>query len=69
MFYNIKFVLLIKKIHRLTQHVKNNFTKHQVNLSNPLLFFFSSHTEHLPPPTTFLTARKSLDDVQVPFYP
>lgn len=68
MFYNIKFVLLIKKIHRLIQHVKNNFTKHQVNLSNPLLFSFFLLT-YRPSSHTFLAAIESLDDVQVPFYP
>lgn len=64
MFYNKQFVLLIKKIHRLIQHVKNNFTKTQDNLSNPLLFpviLFTQRTPH-----TFLAA---VHVGQVPFYP
>lgn len=57
MFYNRKFVLLIKKIHRLIQHVKNNFTKHPSQpFKSTFIFFFPPHRSF--PHTTFLAAMK-----------
>lgn len=66
-----KIALRVKKIHKLIQHVKNNFTKQNIhaNLLNPLLFSFFLLTYRTFPHTQFLVAIKSLDVGQVPFYP